>query len=174
MSDQAIMWPGHQPSQSSPLTGAETKKISSAVVLPEAAQTLQAFGDEVSIHLGGAETGGKYTVFTSITPPGGGPPPHYHNHEDEWFLPLEGRVEFLLDGSWKEVPVGSLIFVPRSTVHTFRNCGDRPLKLLIQTAPSGFEIFFEQCAAEFAKSGPPDMDRIIKISAAHGIHYVME
>jgi quercetin dioxygenase-like cupin family protein len=174
MSDQTIRWPGQQPGQESPFAIGETKERMPTVVLPGAAQTLQAFGDEVLIHLGGAETGGKYSVFTSITPPGGGPPPHYHNNEDEWFFPLEGRVEFFLDGSWKEVPLGSLVFVPRDMVHTFRNCGDRPSKILTQTAPSGFEIFFERCAAEFAKSGPPDMDRIIEISAEHGIHYVID
>lgn len=174
MSDQAIRWPGHRPDQSSPLDAAEAKKITPVVILPEAAQTLRAFGDEVSIHVGGAETGGKFTVFTCTTPPGGGPPPHYHKNEDEWFFVIEGKVEFLLDGSWKEVPVGSLVFVPRSAVHTFRNSGDKPLKLLTQTAPAEFEVFFERCAAEFARSGPPDMDRIIEISAEHGIHFVTD
>jgi quercetin dioxygenase-like cupin family protein len=165
MSDQSIKWPSHRPGQS---------PLATAVVLPEAEKILRAFGDEVLIHLGGAETGGKYTVFTSITPPGGGPPPHYHNNEDEWFCPLEGRVEFFLEGSWKEVPVGTLVFVPRSTIHTFRNCGDKPAKILTQTTPSGFETFFKRCAAEFANSVPPNMERIIEISAEHGIHYVME
>ena len=124
------------------------------------------------IHLGGAQTGGKLTVFTALTPPGGGPPPHYHANEDEWFFPLEGRVEFYLDGSWKEVPMGTTLFIPRGTVHTFRNIGDTPLKVLTHTSPAGFEKFFERCANEFAKGGPPDMARIIEISAEHGIHFV--
>jgi quercetin dioxygenase-like cupin family protein len=174
MTDQSIRWPGHPQGHTSPLTGAEKNKINSAVVLPEANKTLRAFGDEISIHTGGAETGGKYTIFTCLTPPGGGPPPHYHNHEDEWFFVLDGKVEFLIDGSWQEVPPGSLVYLPRGTIHTFRNCGDKPLKMLTQTAPSGFEIFFERCAEEFAKPGPPNMDRIIKISSEHGIHYVMD
>ena len=101
-----------------------------------------------------------------------GRPPHYHLHEDEWFFPLEGRVEFFKDGAWSEVPLGTAVLMPRNVVHTFRNVGDTPLRMLIQTTPSGFEDFFEACAAEFAGSSPPEMERIVAISAGYGIHYV--
>ena len=110
-------------------------------------------------------------MWTEATPPGGGPPPHYHLNEDEWFFPLEGRVEFFKDNAWTEVPIGSAVFMPRGVVHTFRNSGDKPLKMLIHAAPSGFETFFARCAEEFAKPNPPDRSRIVEISAEHGIHY---
>lgn len=174
MTDPTITWPGHTTRQNASAERGGVKRPKPAVILPNTAESLQAFGDEIFVQLGGAETGGKYTVFIGVTPPGAGPPPHYHKNEDEWFFPLEGRVEFFLNGSWQEVPVGSVIFLPRGTVHTFRNCGETPLKMLTHTAPAGFEIFFERCAAEFAKPGPPDMERIIEISAEHGIHFVTE
>lgn len=142
------------------------------ITRPSEGKLIRAFGDEVTIHLGGAETGGKYAMATDVTPPGGGPPPHYHLHEDEWFYVLEGRVEFFKDNAWVEVPVGSVVFMPKGVVHTFRNPGDKPLRQLIQTAPAGFEVFFARCGEEFAKPGPPDMKRIVEISAEHGIHYV--
>lgn len=110
-------------------------------------------------------------MWIEVTPPGGGPPPHYHLNEDEWFFPLEGRVEFFKDNAWTEVPIGSAVFMPRGVVHTFRNSGDKPLNMLIHAAPSGFETFFARCAEEFAKPNPPDMSRIVEISAEHGIHY---
>ena len=170
MSQATITWPGHHTDQAS-LAAAAPRTV---LAPPPEGQGIKAFGDEIFVHLGGAETGGKYTAFTCVTPPGGGPPPHYHNNEDEWFVPLEGPVEFFLDGEWREVPLHSFIFIPRGTVHTFRNCGETPLKMLTQTAPSGFEIFFQRCAAEFARPGPPDMARIVEISAEHGIHFVTE
>lgn len=141
-------------------------------IAPGAGTVLRAFGEEVTIRLGGAETGGKLCVFTEVTPPGGGPPPHDHEAEDEWFMPLQGRVEFLLEGTWREVPVGATVFVPRGAVHTFRNPGQAPLEMLIHTMPAGFETFFARCAEEFAKPTPPDMARIAAIGAEHGIHFV--
>jgi mannose-6-phosphate isomerase-like protein (cupin superfamily) len=146
--------------------------LSPCIVPPSAVKVFRAFGDEVSIHLGGTETGGQVTMWTEVTPPGGGPPPHYHVNENEWFLPQEGRVEFFKDNTWAEVPMGTAVFMPRGVVHTFRNPGEKPLRMLIHTAPSGFETFFARCAEEFAKSSTPDMSRIVKISAEHGIHYI--
>ena len=63
--------------------------------------------------------------------------------------------------------------MPRGSVHSFRNPNDEPLHMLIQTLPGGFENFFADCAEEFARGGPPDMDKIVEISARYGIYYVM-
>ena len=46
--------------------------------------------------------------------------------------------------------------------------------MIVHLAPAGFEIFFEKCAAEFAKPGPPSMEKILAIGAEHGIHIVQE
>jgi quercetin dioxygenase-like cupin family protein len=132
---------------------------------------IRAFGDELHLHLGGAETGGRFAMFTVVTQPGGGPPPHIHRDEDEWFHVLEGRVEFFHEGAWTEVPAGSSIFMPRNSFHTFRNIGDVPLKQLIHTSPAGFEVFFQRCEEVFAKGGPPDMDTLIQIAGEHGLSF---
>jgi hypothetical protein len=57
-------------------------------------------------------------------------------------------------------------------VHSFRNPGQKPLRMLVHAAPFGFENFFSRCADEFAKPGPPDMQRIVAISAEHGNFYM--
>ncbi|HAF02916.1 MAG TPA: hypothetical protein DCG89_03840 [Spartobacteria bacterium] len=135
-------------------------------------RVVRAFGDEAIFHLEAQHTGGTLTMWTNITQPGGSPPPHYHVNEDEWWIVQEGRVSFLLDGKWQEVPLGAVVFSPRGCVHTFKNIGDKPSRVLIQTSPSGFEKFFTRCAEEFCKPGGPNMERIVQISAEHGIHYV--
>ncbi len=174
MTELTLRWPGSQQEQHSHEGSSASQKPVTTVIGPDEGMVLRAFGDEIRVQLGGAETGGQLTVFTNTTPPGGGPPPHYHANEDEWFIPQVGRVEFFLNGVWQEVAPGSIVFVPRGTVHTFRNVGDVPLTTLTHTSPAGFEIFFERCAAEFAKDGPPDMERIVEISAEHGIYFVTE
>jgi hypothetical protein len=110
-------------------------------------------------------------MWTNVTPPGGGPPPHYHENEDEWFWPLSGPAEFLKDGEWVKVPAQSAVFMPRGSVHTFRNPNSEPLRMLIQTMPGGFERFFDECARQFANDAGPDMGEIVAISARYGIHY---
>lgn len=142
------------------------------VVPPSEFPRVEAFGDVATFHLTGAHTGGRYTCFVLETPPGGGPPPHRHEREDEWFLVLEGRAEFLQDGVWMAVPAGAAVFAPRGSVHTFRNAGDTVLRQMIHTAPAGFEDFFAAMAEEFRREGGPDMERVVAVSAEFGIHYV--
>jgi mannose-6-phosphate isomerase-like protein (cupin superfamily) len=148
------------------------KSIAPTLVLPGQGRVLRAFGDEVITHLEAKDTGGAFSLWTNITPPDGGPPPHYHLKEDECFVVQAGRISFLAEGKWQEVPVGGVVYAPRKSVHTFKNIGDHPSRLLISTSPGGFEIFFSRCADEFAKGGTPDMKRIVEISAEHGIHFV--
>jgi quercetin dioxygenase-like cupin family protein len=143
------------------------------VVLPGTSQEYTAFGDRLRFLLTGRETSGELVMFMEETGPGGGPPPHYHANEDEWFYPLEGRVEFLQDGQWNEVPMGTVVFLPKGTIHTFRNCGDGPLRMLVHCRPAGFENFFIRCAAEFDKSAEPDVAVLMQICEEHGIHFVM-
>ena len=125
--------------------------------MQDAAPALHAFGEEVTIHLDGERTGGKLTMWTEIPPPGGGPPPHYHVNEDEAFRVLEGQVAFFSDGEWREVGPGGAAYMPRGVVHTFKNVGNQPSRMLISTTPSGFEKFFARCADEFAEPSGPDM-----------------
>jgi len=141
-------------------------------VPPRKQKKLRAFGSEFTIHLGGQETDGKFCMFTEVTPPGGGPPPHLHQAQEEWFYPLEGQVEFFVDGGWQEASLGTTVYVPRGTVHTFRNPGDTPLKMLMGISPAGIGTFFERCAEEFARPEPPEMAQIAAIGAEFGIEFV--
>jgi quercetin dioxygenase-like cupin family protein len=94
-------------------------------------RVLRAFGDEVVIHLDGERTGGRLTMWTGTLPPAGGPPVHYHLNEDETFHVLDGCVAFFLGGEWHEVGPGGSAFMPRGVVHTFKNVGDKPSRVLI-------------------------------------------
>ena len=141
------------------------------VRLPDESPIIHAFGDQMILHLSTEDTGGKFTLWTNITPPGGGPPPHHHENEDEWFWPLSGEVEFFKEGEWIKVPVKTAVFIPRGSIHTFRNPNKEPLNMLIQTMPGGFDQFFSECSMEFDKGGPPDMEKVVEISARYGIHY---
>jgi mannose-6-phosphate isomerase-like protein (cupin superfamily) len=41
-------------------------------------------------------------------------------------------------------PAGSIVFVPRGTVHTFQNVGTEPGVLLVGVTPGGLEKMFEE------------------------------
>jgi oxalate decarboxylase/phosphoglucose isomerase-like protein (cupin superfamily) len=84
----------------------------------------------------------------------------------------EGRMAFYIDGQWRDVEPGTMIFAPKKSVHTLKNVGDTPARILVSASPAGFEDFFGECEEEFRKPGGPDTKKIGEISAKHGIHYV--
>jgi len=142
---------------------------SSFLVQANEGRTLRAFGHAIVVLLDGKQTGGKFTAFLNITPPGGGPGPHYHEREDEWFYVVEGRVSFLMNGTWTDLFPGDCVYSPRGSVHGFKNNTDQPIRVFINIAPAGFEHFFAEVAEEWAKP-EPDMSRIRTISEKYGLH----
>ncbi len=144
------------------------------IIRPGNGRVLRAFGEEVTILLDGEQTAGRQSMWLETTPPGGGPPLHFHINDDETFHVLEGRVAFFQDSKWQEVGPGGTAFVPRGQVHTFKNVGDGNLRMLLVTAPAGFDVFFSRCAEEWARPGGPDMSRIFQIAAEHGIQFVQQ
>ena len=141
-----------------------------AIIVPASAgKELQAFGNILTVMLDGQQTGNQLSVMFEVTPPGGGPPLHVHRREDEIFLVIDGRISYCVNGEWTEVEPGGVVYLPRGTVHGFRNVGETPSRHWIITTPSGFEVFFSRCAEEFAKATGPDMGRIIEIFNEHGL-----
>jgi quercetin dioxygenase-like cupin family protein len=129
---------------------------------------VRAFGNEILFKLTACETGGAMTLGLTTVPPGGGPPLHRHLHEDELFIILEGRYSIFADDAWTEVEAGAVVYLPRGCIHMFRNIGDTPARHWVLTTPSGFEDYFEQCAAVFAQPGPPDRKRLAEITLESG------
>jgi mannose-6-phosphate isomerase-like protein (cupin superfamily) len=105
-------------------------------------RVLHAFGDQVTVKLGGEDTAGAFALCEVVTQPGGGPPLHCHLNEDELFILQEGRVSFFIEGKWTELESKGIAFAPRGLTHTFKNSGDTPSKMWVMTTPAGFEKFF--------------------------------
>ena len=142
-------------------------------------KTLWVFGELVTQKVPSHQTGGAYALFEAATEPGAGPPPHVHHREDEAFYVLEGEYEFLVDGRNLRTEAGSLIYVPKGTLHAHRNVGEVVSRMLMSQTPGGlYELFFEK-AGRTADGGDdgrssafeerPDVKSIAKIAAEHGI-----
>jgi len=111
------------------------------VVLPGEGSKHWALTDLVSTYVTAEQSGGAYSVIETVAQPGGGPPPHRHNREDEIFYILEGSFEMLLGEQTFAASAGESIFLPRGVVHTFRNIGAAPGRILVVTVPGGFDAF---------------------------------
>lgn len=116
-------------------------------------------GDTMTFKATGATTGGNLVLFENLTAPGGGPPPHIHTREDEFFFVLDGTFEIRVGEELHILGAGGYAYVPRGTVHNFRNVAETASRILVGFTPAGIEGFFRESGRPATDDGPaPPVD----------------
>jgi len=125
--------------------------------------------DTMTLKATGESTDGSLVLLENLTTPGGGPPPHLHAHEDEFFYVLDGTFEIRIGDELHALGPGGFAYVPRGTVHNFRNAAETPGRILVGFTPSGIEGFFRESGRAAIDDGPAppvDQDEIARTMAA--------
>jgi quercetin dioxygenase-like cupin family protein len=95
------------------------------------------------VRIGPSEISGAFVVEVGMFPPGQpGPPLHLHPYTDEMFYIADGDATFQLGDSESQLSAGALVIVPRGSVHTVWNSGDRPVRGLLAISPGDVEHEF--------------------------------
>jgi quercetin dioxygenase-like cupin family protein len=96
-----------------------------------------------SFNLTGEDTGGAFLALIGTIPPGT-PAPALHEHPttDEAFYCAVGEASFKLGDEELSVAAGSLVFVPRGTVHTAWNASSEDCRGIIFITPGDIEHEF--------------------------------
>jgi mannose-6-phosphate isomerase-like protein (cupin superfamily) len=149
-------------------------------VEPAGGRTVRMPGAQlVTSKVSSEQTGGAYSLFEVEVGPGGCTPPHVQHREDECFYVLEGSFAFHIEGARSEAGVGSLIYVPKGTLHAFENAGQTTGRLLMSQTPGGLhERFIEEVGQPaIDKVAPPaeetrDLERLTAIGVEYGVEIV--
>jgi quercetin dioxygenase-like cupin family protein len=126
-------------------------------------------GDTMTFKATGESTGGSLVLIENLTAPGGGPPPHIHTNEDEFFSVLDGTFEIRIGDEVHALRPGGFAYVPRGTVHSFRNTAETPSRILVGFTPAGIEGFFRESGRPATDDGPApplDEDEIARTTVA--------
>ncbi len=118
------------------------RSLQPMIVTPADAETIRPFGIDMKVMLGGEHTGGTFSAIVAEVKPGEGPPPHLHRDREEYFFVLEGTYSLGVDGNESTIGPGTLVFVPRGTVHTFKNIAGTMGRLLEWTIPGDNGDYF--------------------------------
>ena len=122
-------------------------------------------GDRYNLLVTGEETDNAIFQFEAVVPTGGGPPPHIHRREDETFYIVKGSLDVLIGDSTYQAKAGAFIFVPRGTVHSFKNVGDSTVVQLVTVVPAGLERYFREVfppVTDGTTTPPPITDKLIQ------------
>ena len=132
------------------------------------------FPDAITLKvlLSGSHTDGNQAVFEDIVQPGVGPGRHVHHHQDEIFFFLEGEFIAEVAGEMFEFKPGDVAFIPRGTVHAFKNVGNTPGRLRYVFSPAHtIENMFREFYTALEK-GDLSFEKMAGISLKHGQEFV--
>lgn len=131
----------------------------------------------VEVLIDGAETGGAYDAATFTSPAGDGPPPHVHANESEAILVHEGEVTVYTTAGSQVLGAGQAAHAPRGDPHTAEVTSEGPARYTCISVPAGF-VDFRAVGTPAERhemptlDGPPDIERLERIAAAHGIVFI--
>lgn len=138
-------------------------------VRPDEGYSVRILGDAVTFKARAADTGEAYSLFLVTSPPGLGMPPHSQMYDDEAFFVLDGEYVFSIDEQALELRAGAYLFVPRGTVHSFKNNADTPARMLIVVSPGGIhDLFFDEIGRDVL-----DPDALSEAGLAVGLARMM-
>ena len=141
-----------------------TEPLRAAIVRPEQVPTIKPFGIDVKVLLSTEATGGALVaVLLGWHKPGEGPPDHVHYGQEEIFFIVDGTYELTIGGQTSTVGPGTIVFLPRNTVHRFRNVGEKTACMLDWSLPGGQDHYFK-AISELAAGGGFTGEKAMDIS----------
>jgi quercetin dioxygenase-like cupin family protein len=127
-----------------------------------------------TIHLSAEDTNNKFSLLETLAPAGDMPPLHVHRTDDEGFYLLEGSLTLWVGPERIDLQPGEFVLAPHGVPHTYRVQSDDGARWLVTSSDASFARFVAAAgvsATENRLPDPtePDIDRLSKLAAEHGI-----
>ena len=128
---------------------------------------LNVLGTQVTVLASNAATQ-SYGITVQQGDEGTGPPPHSHAW-DESFYVLKGEIEFLCSGKSQVCTPGTLVHVPRGTVHgfTYGRGGGQMLEITSHDALAA-QMF--TAVHNEIPVGSPDIPKVLDVLKRNGVN----
>ncbi len=123
-------------------------------VAPGDGPSVWALGGRFTIKLDDEASQGRFSLVESVAMRSTEPPLHVHHREDESWYVLDGHMTFYVGEDAFAAPSGCFVMAPRGLPHTF-TVDVEPTRVLVLTAPSGFEHFAMDLGLPATSDVPP-------------------
>lgn len=163
---------------------ATNKKVEESIAFARGRQSLDRsvwYNGWLMTFLATAEdTQGKFALIESVGRKGHVPPPHIHHREEETFYVLEGEMTVSVgDRTFKATP-GTMVVVPRETVHSFVIESEQ-VRVLTLLTPAGMEGWFKEFSAPAPAMTLPalgetpysEIQKMLAAAPNYGIEFVL-
>jgi len=148
-------------------TESDATKAPYFIVAPgRRARPLNVVGTQVTV-LASNDATKSYGITLQQGDEGTGPPPHSHDW-DEAFYVLSGRIHFLCGGEAHECEPGTLVHIPRGTVHGFQY-GQGGGQMLEITGEKALAAQMFTAVDQAMPPGPPDIAQLLRVLGQNGV-----
>ena len=130
------------------------------------ARALNVVGTQVTVLASNAVTQ-SYGITLQRGDEGTGPPPHSHDW-DEAFYVLSGEIQFLCDRQAHVCLPGTLVHIPRGTVHGFQY-GKGGGQMLEITGENAWAAQMFAAVDQAIPLGPPDIPKLLQVLEQNGV-----
>ncbi len=145
--------------------------VAARIVRARDGEKIKPFGLDMTVLMSADQTGGTLSAIVAEHEPGVGPPPHVHFSQEEIFYVLDGTYEVAINGGAPEIAgPGTFVFLPRNTVHSFKNIGTTTARMLDMSLPGGQDRYFKEIDA-LAAGGGFSGDKVLEISQRHDTNF---
>lgn len=127
---------------------------------------LNVFGTDVTVLAAASQIGG-YGITHQQGEEGSGPPPHSHGWDEAFFV-LSGEITFQCGGETYLCTLGTLIHVPRNTIHAFTYGTGGGSMLELTSRESRSAEMFTDVDAEIDPANP-DFGKALEILERNGV-----
>jgi quercetin dioxygenase-like cupin family protein len=149
---------------------ARQSQLTPTIVKSEQAEPIKPFGLDMKILLTTEATGGAISAIMGWHKPGEGPPDHLHLTQEEIFFVLEGTYELTVGGQTTTAGPGTIVFIPRTVIHRFKNIGDTTACMLDWSVPGGQDRYFKTIS-DLAASDDFTGEKAIEISKTFDTYF---
>lgn len=129
-------------------------------------RALNVVGTQVTVLASNAETQ-SYGITLQQGEEGTGPPPHSHDWDEAFYI-LKGVVHFVCAGDEHACSAGTLVHVPRGTVHAF-SYGSGGGQMLEITGAGALAAQMFTAVDNEIPTGPPDVAKLLDVLERNGV-----
>jgi mannose-6-phosphate isomerase-like protein (cupin superfamily) len=149
-------------------TSAESSfdNLKPVIVTPDEGEAIRPFGLDMRVMLTTEQTGGALAAVHARHEPGEGPIDPVHYAKEEYFLVIEGKYEVTVGDVTRVVGPGTICFIPRNFIHSFKNIGETSASMIDWSVPGGQDKYF-RIVHQLGEGGGFDAARIVELSHEH-------
>jgi len=134
------------------------------VLFPGEGEKIEIGGLELTLKITSNDSNDQLGVYKiALAPQTIGAKPHYHRFMDETFIVNRGVLTIQVGDEEKDLPSGSVVFVPRFTPHGFANNTDENVEITLIFNPSQKREGFFYGLYETLTDEPIDPAKYLKL-----------